>query len=298
MREELEDYMSESGIEKIAVIGTGFMGSGIAQVCAMAGKKVVVHDSQPESQKKAIETIRWSLEKLKSKGKFAGNPDETMGRIQSADNLDAVADADMVVEAVYEMIPVKQEMLGKLVKIVGEDIIIGSNTSSVPMAELSKIIPNPERFIGTHFFGPVPLMALLEIVMGPETSEGTLERVKLLSKEIGKTPIVVSKPSPGFLVNRIFNATMGEALRCYFEGIGTPQDIDTGMKLGYGWAAGPFEVIDNAGLDIMAGVISVMGGELPPQIKEMLEKGHVGRKAGQGFYKYDKPGGKKITEKD
>ncbi len=159
------------------------------------------------------------------------------------------------------------------------------------------MVPNPERFIGTHFFGPVPLMRLVEIVMGPVTSEVTLEKTRTFMKQIGKTPIVVRKPSPGFLVNRIFMVAAFEAMRCYFEGVGTPEDIDTGLRMGYGWSAGPFEVMDNAGLDIMAGVFEVMGGELPPQIREMIEKGYLGRKAGRGFYRYG-PDGKKIREVD
>ena len=287
--------MNGSNIKKIGVIGTGFMGSGIAQVSAMAGLDVVIQDSRPEAVQKAIDTVKWSLEKLKSKGKFAGNPAEVVGRIKPADKIEAMSDADFVVEAIYESIPAKQELLDKLGKIVRRDAIIGSNTSSIPMHLLSEKVPAPERFIGTHFFGPVPLMALVELVMGPATSQETLERAKSLAKFLGKTPIVVWKPSPGFLVNRIFNAVTIEALRCYMEGIGTPEDIDTGMKLGYGWAAGPFEILDNAGLDIMAAIFKVMGGEPPPQIKEMLDKGWLGRKTGHGFYKYG-PDGKKIKD--
>jgi len=287
--------MSELNIKKIGVIGTGFMGSGIAQVSAMAGLDVVIQDSRPEAVQKAIDTVKWSLEKLKSKGKFTGDPAEVVGRIKAADKIEAMSDADFVVEAIYESIPAKQELLDKLGKIVRRDAIIGSNTSSIPMHLLSEKVPAPERFIGTHFFGPVPLMGLVELVMGPATSQETLERAKALAKFLGKTPIVVWKPSPGFLVNRIFNAVTIEALRCYFEGIGTPEDIDTGMRLGYGWAAGPFEILDNAGLDIMAAIFKVMGGEPPPQIKEMLDKGWLGRKTGRGFYKYG-PDGKKIKD--
>jgi len=287
--------MGEMKIKKLGVIGTGFMGSGIAQVAAMAGLDVTIYDSRSDAVKKAIDTIKWSLEKLKSKGKFSANPAEVTKRIRPVDNLETMSDADFVVEAIYESIPAKQELLDKLGKIVRPDAIIGSNTSSIPMHLLSEKVPNPGRFIGTHFFGPVPLMGLVELVMGPETSKETLETAKLFAKFLGKTPIVVWKPSPGFLVNRIFNAVTMEALRCYFEGIGTPEDIDTGMRLGYGWAAGPFEVLDNAGLDIMAAIFKVMGGQPPPQIQEMLDKGWLGRKTGRGFYKYG-PDGKKIKD--
>ena len=290
--------MSESKITTIGVVGSGFMGGGIAQVAAMGGKEVFLYDSMPEARNKAVEKIKWSLDKLKSKGKFDGVPDEVMNRLHPVEDMESLEKMELVIEAVYEHIPTKKELLEKLGKIVGADSIIATNTSSIPLAQLEDTVPSPERFIGMHFFGPVPIMKLLEIVMGSHTSEKILERVKPFAREIGKTPIVVRKPSPGFLVNRIFNAVTIEALRCFIEGVGTPQDIDMGMKLGYGWSAGPFEVLDNAGLDIVAGVFGVMGGEPPPQIKEMLDKGHMGRKTGQGFYKYDRPGGKRIIEDD
>lgn len=287
--------MDKHNVKKIAVVGTGFMGGGIAQVSAAAGFDVMIYDSRPEAMQKTVDNIRWSLNKLKSKGKFGGDPEEVVARIKKIEKLDELADRDMVIEAIYENVAVKQEFLQKLAPIVSRETIVASNTSSVPMNLLSEKVPDPQRFIGMHFFGPVPLMQLIEIVMGPETSEEILERVKSLSRALGKTPIIVRKPSPGFLVNRIFNAAAGEAIRCWLEGIATPQDIDTGMKLGYGWAAGPFEVFDNAGLDIMAGIFTVIGGSLPPQLKEMLDKGHLGRKTGQGFYKYG-PDGKKTAE--
>jgi 3-hydroxybutyryl-CoA dehydrogenase len=287
--------MNEWKDKKIAVIGSGFMGAGIAQVCAMAGLDVLIHDARAEAMAKAPDTIRWSLEKLRSKGRFDGNPDEVVQRIHTSEQLEGVARADMVIEAVYESVPLKQELFEKLGRILRPETIISSNTSSIPMAILSEKVPSPERFIGTHFFGPVPLMGLVELVLGPATSEDTLERARSFVRVIGKRPVVVRKPSPGFLVNRIFNAAAFEAIRCYAEGVGTPEDIDAAMRLGYGWAAGPFEVLDNAGLDVVAGVFKVMGTEPPPRIKEMLEKGHLGRKTGRGFYRYG-PDGKKVVE--
>jgi len=287
--------MNEWKNKKIAVIGSGFMGAGIAQVSAMAGLDVLVHDTRAEAMNKALDTIRWSLEKLKSKGRFDGNPDDVMQRIHTSEELDGLAFADMVIEAVYESVPLKQELLDNLGKILRPEVIIGSNTSSIPMAVLSEKVPCPERFIGTHFFGPVPLMGLVELVIGPATSEHVLERAKSFIRFIGKRPVIVRKPSPGFLVNRIFNAAAFEAIRCYAEGVGTPEDIDAAMRLGYGWAAGPFEVLDNAGLDVVAGIFKVMGTEPPQRIKDMVEKGHLGRKTGHGFYRYG-PDGKKIVE--
>lgn len=286
--------MAVKDIRKLAVIGSGFMGGGIAQVAAMAGLDVIIQDTKPGACAKTVENINWSLNKLKSKGKFAGDPEEVMKRLHPVDKLEKLTDQDMIIEAIYEVIPAKQELLQALTQIVSRETIVASNTSSIPMNLLSEKVPNPARFIGTHFFGPVPLMGLVEIVMGTATSEETLEIAKSLVKKLGKTPVVIRKPSPGFLVNRIFNAAAGEAIRCWLEGVATPQDIDTGMRLGYGWAAGPFEVFDNAGLDVMAGIFTVMGGGLPPQLKEMLDKGHLGKKTGQGFYKYG-PDGKKIS---
>lgn len=282
-------------MKKVGIVGCGFMGSGIAQVSAMAGFDVIVFDAKREAIDKAFQTISWSLQKLKSKGKFDGDAEKVLSNIKAVEDLSGLSMCDMVIEAVHENIPLKQKIFQELDRNVSHETILATNTSSVPMSVLSEKISHPERFIGTHFFGPVPLMALVEIVMGPATSEETLEEARAFVKKLGKTSIVVRKPSPGFLVNRIFNAAAGEAIRCWLEGVATPQDIDTGMRLGYGWPAGPFEVFDNAGLDVMAGIFAVMGGGLPPQLKEMLEKGHLGKKTGQGFYKYT-PDGKKIEE--
>ncbi len=287
--------MSGRNIERVSVIGAGFMGTGIAQVAAMAGCQVVVHDASPEALQKSLETIRWSVEKLRSRGKYAGHPDEVVQRVRPSPDLEGAASGDLIIEAVYESIPVKVELLERLVPLVGSDVIIGSNTSSVPMEILSEKTPSPERFIGTHFFGPVPLMPLVELVLGPGTSEDTLTSIRHFMDRIGKTAIVVRKPSPGFLVNRIFMAAAYEAMQCVFQGVGTPEDIDTGMRLGYGWSAGPFEIMDNAGVDIMAGVFAVMGAEVPPRIQEMLDRGHLGRKTGRGFYRYG-PDGKRIPQ--
>ena len=156
--------MSELEFKKVGVIGAGFMGSGIAQVSAMAGVDVIVCDNNPESLNRAIETVGWSLNKLKSKGKLDGDPERVLKKIRAAENIEEVADAELVIEAVYESVPVKQELLGKLNGIVGDGVIVASNTSSIPMAVLSEKVNKPERFIGMHFFGPVPLMQLLEIV--------------------------------------------------------------------------------------------------------------------------------------
>ncbi len=287
--------MSGENIREVAVVGLGFMGTGIAQVAAMSGYDVVVFDDLDEAVDKAMESIQWSLGRLVSKGLFEDETERVMERICIAKGLEDFHGADMVIEAVYENISVKEELLEQLGGIVSAEALIGSNTSSIPMEILSKKVPGPHRFLGMHFFGPVPLMQLVELVMGPDTSEDALKKTCGFMESIKKQPIVVRKPSPGFLVNRIFMVAALEAMRCFMEGIGTPEDIDTGMRLGYGWSAGPFEVMDNAGLDIMAGVFMVMGGEPPPQIQEMLDKGHLGRKTGQGFYRYGRDG-KRILE--
>jgi len=286
--------MSEYDVRKVMVIGAGFMGSGIAQVSAAGGFEVMIYDADENVTAKAVDNMRWSLEKLKGKGKLAEAPEDVMGRLQKAESLDKAAEADVVIEAVYEDEGVKGELFETLNRIVRDDAVIGSNTSSIPMEKLSTRLKKPGRFIGMHFFGPVPLMELLELVMGPETSDETLETAKWFARKVGKTPIVVRKPSPGFLVNRIFNAAAFEAMRCYAEGVGTPEDIDTGMRLGYGWTAGPFEVLDNAGLDVVAGIFKTIGLDPPGEIRQKLEQGHLGRKTGEGFYRYDGPWGKRI----
>lgn len=289
--------MNRTGIERVSVVGAGFMGTGIAQVAAMAGCSVAVHDTNPEALRRCLETIRWSVEKLRSRGRFAETPEQVLARIRRSPDLEGVASADLLIEAVHESIPVKEALLDRLAPLLAEPTLVGSNTSSVPMEVLAARLPRPDRFLGTHFFGPVPLMPLVELVLAPRTSEDTLARTRRFMERIGKTAIVVRQPSPGFLVNRIFMAAAYEALQCYFQGVGTPGDIDTGMRLGYGWAAGPFEVMDNAGVDIMAGVFAVMGTPVPPQIQEMLDRGHLGRKTGRGFYRYG-PDGKRIPDAD
>ena len=287
--------MSGRKIEQVSVVGAGFMGTGIAQVAAMAGCPVRLHDASPDALHRAMETIRWSLDKLKGRGSYAGDVEDTLQRVRPARDLaEAVAGGDLVIEAVYESVPVKEELFERLSGLVRPDTVVGSNTSSVPMDCLSAKLARPERFIGTHFFGPVPLMRLVELVLGPATSEGTLADVRRFMERLGKTCIVVRKASPGFLVNRIFMAAALEAMQCWLQGVGTPEDIDTGMRLGYGWTAGPFEIMDNAGVDIMAGIFAVMGAEVPPAIREMLEQGHLGRKSGRGFYRYG-PDGKKVA---
>ena len=286
--------MSGRRIEQVSVVGAGFMGTGIAQVAAMAGCPVKVHDTHPDALHRSVETIRWSLQKLKGRGIYAGDVEETLERVRPARDLaEATAEGDLVIEAVYESVPVKEELLKRLSGIVRPEAVVGSNTSSVPMEHLSAQLARPERFIGTHFFGPVPLMPLVELVLGPATSDDVLADVRWFMERIGKTCIVVRKPSPGFLVNRVFMAAALEAMQCWLQGVGTPEDIDTGMRLGYGWNAGPFEIMDNAGVDVMAGIFAVMGAEVPPAIREMLEQGHLGRKAGRGFYRYG-PDGKRV----
>ncbi len=286
--------MSEYDLKKVMVAGAGFMGSGIAQVSAAGGFGVKVYDADENVAAKTMDNIRWSLEKLKGKGKLTESPEDVMGRLQKAGSLEEAGDADVIIEAVYEDEGVKGELFGALNSIIKDDAIVASNTSSIPMANLAAKIKKPARFIGMHFFGPAPLMELLELVLAPETSDETLEAAKWFAGKVGKTPIVVRKESPGFLVNRIFNAAVFEAMRCYVEGIGTPEDIDTGMRLGYGWTAGPFEILDNAGLDVVAGIFKTIGLDPPEEIKKKLEAGHLGRKTGEGIYKYDGPWGKRI----
>ncbi len=286
-----------NSIQSLTVIGVGFMGTGIAQVCAQSGLKVLIFDSHPQATEKALGNMRWSLEKLISKGRLEADPDEVLARITVGENLASIQGVDLVIEATYEDLQLKQELLQGICEIIPASSLIGTNTSSIPISLLSESVSHPERFIGIHFFGPVPLMGLVELVMGPQTSEQTLKRAKTFIQTIGKTPVVVRKESPGFLVNRIFAAVYLEAFRCLEEGVGSVEDIDTGMRLGYGWAAGPFEVADNAGLDIVAAVFTIFGGEPPKVILEKVEAGHLGRKTGQGFYRYDGPGGKKINAK-
>lgn len=285
----------------VLVIGAGFMGSGIAQVCAQTGYQVHLMDSNQTTLSKAVDSVTWSVGKLSAKGFLQETPETVMSRITKATDLSPAAQADWIVEAAWEREDLKLDIFKQVDTLAPPSAILASNTSSIPITRLAKATSRPDRFLGLHFFGPVPLMPLVEVVKGEETSEETLQKGLDFVRSLGKTPVKVLKDIPMFVMNRIFSAAFSEALNLVAEGICSPEDVDTGMKLGYGWNAGPFEIADNAGLDTFAlifqsletlGETRLAPGPGRELIDNLLKQGRVGRKIGHGFYQYGKDGRK------
>jgi len=285
------------------VIGAGFMGSGIAQVCIQSGYKVILCDTEIKSLKKAKAGIAWSLEKLHQKGRIKEPPASVLERLETAQGFETGLETDpkisWVIEAVVEDESLKKKILAMVEDRVEKEIKIATNTSSIPVSRLALSLKHPERFMGLHFFGPVPLMGLVEVVRGKMTSEAVFAQGMAFVKNLGKYPVKVTKDIPGFVMNRVFAAAFRECQELVANGITTPRDIDTGMRLGYGWTAGPFEIADNAGLDTIVRIGKSMKslGESylysdTGLVEKMVEKGNLGRKSGQGFYPYGTESGK------
>jgi 3-hydroxyacyl-CoA dehydrogenase len=284
-------------MEKVMVIGAGFMGAGIAQVCAQSGRPVFLCDVSANALERAIKGIRWSLWRLSEKGGLAEPLSRVMDRISPRSDIQDAAWADWIIEAAPEELELKKEIFRKVDATAPQGAVIASNTSSIPISLLADATNRPQDIVGLHFFGPVPLMALVEVVKGRKTSEAVFERAVCFVKALGKKPARVKRDIPGFVMNRIFTAAFREALELLEKGIATAEDIDMGMKEGYGWRAGPFEIADNAGLDTLDLISKAMErlgeGHLSPKgdlIGRMVAEGRLGRKAGRGFYLYDREG--------
>ena len=285
----------------VLVIGAGFMGSGIAQVCAQSGYRVILMDVNKWALEKAVGGIKWSLEKFFSKGFLKEAPGSCLDRITIVTDLNPAAEADWVIEAAFEDEDLKKELFEELDRLTPSHIPLATNTSSIPISRLAEITRMPKRVLGLHFFGPVPFMGLVEVVKGRQTSLEIFEQGIQFVKSLGKTPVKVQKDLPGFVMNRIFSAAFRECVELVSDGIVTPEDIDLGMRLGYGWNIGPFEIADNAGLDTFARVgesMLALGEDhlvaKSDLIKKMVAEGRLGKKVGQGFYRYGKDG-KKVS---
>lgn len=286
---------------KVLVVGAGFMGAGIAQVCAQAGYQVRLMDIQPAITERALKNIGGSVEKLAAKGILKESPQQVLARISTEKNLASAARVDWVIEAALEEEQLKRDIFRELDQISRAETVLASNTSSIPITRLAASTTRPERVLGLHFFGPVPLMRLVEVIKGEKTSPQVFERGVAFVQSLGKTPLRVQRDVPGFLMNRIFSAAFREAVDLVEQGIATPEDIDAGMRLGYGWSAGPFEIADLAGLDTVARVgqsLQALGENhlafKSDLIERMVAEGRLGRKVGKGFYRYS-PEGKRIT---
>jgi len=287
-------------MERILVLGAGFMGAGIAQVSAQAGYRVHLMDVQPAITEKALRDIRWSVDKLAAKGVVQELPDRVLARISAADDLSIAAQVELVIEAVIEEEALKCDLFQELDQVSRPSTLLASNTSSIPITRLAASTRRPERVLGLHFFGPVPLMQLVEVVRGEQTSPECFERGVSFVRSLDKTPVRVQRDIPGFVMNRIFSAAFREAVDLVAQGIASPEDVDLGMRLGYGWGAGPFEIADIAGLDTVARVgraLRALGEtELTPRsdlVERMVAEGHLGKKTAQGFYRYS-PEGKRL----
>ncbi len=285
--------------ERVFVIGAGLMGHGIAQVSAEAGKPVTLSDRTTELAERGKARIGSNLKRQVDKGRLEESAAaEILGRITTAAGTDAVGGHDLVVEAVFEDEPLKRETWQAISRSAGPDTIFASNTSSISITSLATVTDRPARFVGLHFFSPVPVMRLIEIIRGLETSDETFDAMREFAGELGKT-VIVSKDYPGFLVNRMLGPFINEAIFALAESTGTAEDIDTGAKLGLNHPMGPLELSDFIGNDVMLGVMDVLyrGFGDPkfraaPLLRQMVAAGHLGRKTGRGFYRYDDQGNK------
>jgi len=282
-------------IQTIGVIGCGLMGSGIVEVAARSGFDVIVSEANDDFLQAGLQRIDKSLGRAVKKGKLQEEEMENIkARIKGVVGLDAFTDVDLSIEAVSENLELKRNIFKKLNEVTRPDVILASNTSSISIAALAAATQRPDKVVGMHFFNPVPVMSLLELVRGILTSDETLQTVREIGERMGKTP-VVAKDSPGFIVNRLLIPFLLDAIRMYESGLATKEDIDTGVKLGLNHPMGPLTLADFVGLDTTLFVADVLYEEYgdpnfkaPPLLRQMVAAGLLGRKSGRGFYDWRK----------
>lgn len=279
----------------LAVVGAGLMGSGIAQVAAVAGYDVTLRDVSDDALSRGVSAIRTSLTRFVSKGQVTQeNADAALARIATTTDLEALADAEIVVEAVFEKLEIKREVFIALDAICRADAVLATNTSAIPITQIAAVTKRPESVVGAHFFSPVPMMKLCEIVRGLKTSDETLARTRTFAEAVGKTVVIVNKDVAGFVTTRLITALAMEAVRLVESGVASAEDVDIACQLGFGHTMGPLRTTDLTGVDIMRNAAENIYHETrrvtfsPPElINRMVIAGDLGRKSGRGFYSYD-----------
>ena len=280
-------------ISNIGIVGAGTMGSGISQVAALTGYNIVMQDVSEEATNRGLGVIDKSLQRLVDREKITADAkDAAITKISTTTNLSELADCDLVIEAATENMALKLDLFEEIDKVARPETIIASNTSSLSLTKLASVSNRPDKVIGMHFFNPVPMMALVEIIRALQTSDDTFNSVDQLTRELGKTPVSV-KDSPGFVVNRMLVPMINEAVFILYEGIASADEIDAAMKLGAGHPMGPLALADMIGIDVCLYVMNILLEEFGdskfrpcPLLKQMVDAGYLGRKSGKGFFDY------------
>jgi 3-hydroxybutyryl-CoA dehydrogenase len=284
-------------IKTVGVVGAGAMGNGIAQVAAQAGYDVILRDIEDRFVQNGIKNIDKFLSKSVEKGKMtADDKNAILGRIKGTTKMEDLKDADFVVEAALEVMDLKKQIFAELDELTRKDVILSTNTSSMSVTDIATATKRPDKVVGMHFFNPVPLMRLVEVVRGYATSNETVAITAELSKKVGKEPVEVKMDVPAFIVNRLMIPHFIEAMKLYEQGVATKEDIDKAAKLGLNYPMGPFELMDLTGLDINLNVNEYLRKELPHELKwqsslelkSLVKAGRLGRKTGAGWYDYNK----------
>ena len=291
-----------TSLKKIFIVGAGLMGGGIAQVCAQSGFEVTITDIDPAIVEKTLKNIAWSVGKFAEKGIVKESVEVVMARIKTSLDYQPACEADLVLEAVFESFDIKRDVFQKLKEIVRPESVMASNTSAIPISDLASFTKRPAKFVGIHFFSPVPMMPAAEVIRGHATSDDTFGTGVTFVRQLSKEPILVQRDVPGFVINRINYRANLEAMRLVEEGVATVEDIDKGLRLASGRRMGIFEIGDLVGLDITHGALMFIYETTkdqywyPPAIlRRKVRAGHLGRKTGKGWYEYQPDGTRKVS---